>query len=62
VRTLLQWGGHAVHQFKNLGFEVSLPKTPLMTSQFIMLPMDTSLTDDDVAYICDVIEQFHAKA
>jgi dTDP-4-amino-4,6-dideoxygalactose transaminase len=62
VRTLLQWGGHAVHQFKNLGFDVSLPKTTLMTSQFIMLPMNTSLSDDDVNYICDVIEQFHAKA
>jgi dTDP-4-amino-4,6-dideoxygalactose transaminase len=41
---------------------VSLPKTTLMTSQFIMLPMNTSLTDDDVTYICDVIEQFHTKA
>jgi dTDP-4-amino-4,6-dideoxygalactose transaminase len=62
VRTLLQWGGHAVHQFKNLGFDVSLPTTTLMTSQFIMLPMNTSLSDEDVNYICDVIEQFHAKA
>jgi dTDP-4-amino-4,6-dideoxygalactose transaminase len=61
VRTLLQWGGNAVHQFKNLGFNVSLPKTTLMTSRFIMLPMNTSLVDDDVNYICDVIEQFHAK-
>jgi dTDP-4-amino-4,6-dideoxygalactose transaminase len=59
VRTLLQWGGHAVHQFKNLGFNVALPKTTLMTSRFIMLPMNTSLVDDDVNYICDVIEQFH---
>jgi dTDP-4-amino-4,6-dideoxygalactose transaminase len=62
VRTLLQWGGHAVHQFKNLGFTATLPKTTLMTSRFIMLPMNTSLVDDDVNYICDVIEQFHAKA
>jgi dTDP-4-amino-4,6-dideoxygalactose transaminase len=61
VRTLLQWGGRAVHQFKDLGFNVVLPKTTLMTSRFIMLPMNTSLTDDDVSYICDVIEQFHAK-
>lgn len=61
VRTLLQWGGHAVHQFRDLGFKVVLPKTTLMTSRFIMLPMNTSLADDDVSYICDVIEQFHAK-
>jgi dTDP-4-amino-4,6-dideoxygalactose transaminase len=62
VRTLLQWGGHAVHQFKSLGFTDVLPKTTLMTSRFIMLPLNTSLTDDDVTYICDVIEQFHAKS
>ncbi|HLA71092.1 MAG TPA: DegT/DnrJ/EryC1/StrS family aminotransferase [Steroidobacteraceae bacterium] len=62
VRTLLQWGGFAVHQFKNLGFTAALPKTTLMTSRFIMLPMNTSLNDDDVTYICDVIEQFHTKA
>jgi len=61
VRTLLQWGGKAVHQFKDLGFNVTLPRTTLMTSRFIMLPLNTSLTDDDVNYICDVIEQFHTK-
>ena len=62
VRTLLQWGGRAVHQFPNLGFKIELPKTTLMTSRFLMLPMNTSLSDDDITYICDVIEQFHAKA
>jgi dTDP-4-amino-4,6-dideoxygalactose transaminase len=62
VRTLLQWGGRAVHQFPNLGFKVELPKTTLMTSRFLMLPMNTSLADDDITYICDVIERFHQKA
>jgi dTDP-4-amino-4,6-dideoxygalactose transaminase len=61
VRTLIQWGGRAVHQFKDLGFDVDLPKTTLMTSRFIMLPMNTSLSDDDVTYICDVIERFHSQ-
>ena len=61
VRTLLQWGGRAVHQFEALAFDVSLPKTELMTSRFIMLPMNTSLADDDVRYICDVIEQFYSR-
>lgn len=61
VRTLLQWGGRAVHQFDALGFDVELPKTTLMTSRFVMLPMNTSLADEDVSYICDVIEQFHRK-
>jgi len=33
-----------------------------MTSRFIMLPMNTSLADDDVHYICDVIELFYSRA
>jgi dTDP-4-amino-4,6-dideoxygalactose transaminase len=61
VRTLLQWGGRAVHQFDKLGFDVKLPRTTLMTSRFIMLPMNTSLSDEDASYICDVIEQFHSR-
>jgi dTDP-4-amino-4,6-dideoxygalactose transaminase len=61
VRTLLQWGGRAVHQFKELGFTVALPRTTLMTSRFIMLPMNTALTNDDVNYVCDVIEEFYSK-
>jgi dTDP-4-amino-4,6-dideoxygalactose transaminase len=61
VRTLIQWGGRAVHQFKDLGFDVDLPKTTLMTSRFVLLPMNTSLSDDDVTYICDVIERFHSQ-
>lgn len=62
VGTLLQWGGHAVHQFRPLGFDVALPKTELMTARFLMLPMHTALSNEDVDYICDVIEQFHSKA
>ena len=61
VRTLLQWGGRAVHQFKELGFSVALPKTALMTSRFIMLPMNTSLSDDDANYVCDSIAEFYSK-
>lgn len=61
VGTLVQWGGHAVHQFKSLGFDAVLPKTELMTSRFLMLPMHTALSNEDVDYICDLIEQFHME-
>ena len=60
VRTIQQWGGHAVHQFKDLGFKVQLPKTTLMTSRFLLLPMNTSLSNDDVSYICDLIQKFYS--
>lgn len=60
VRTIIQWAGKAVHQFKGLGFDnIKLPVTEKMTSRFLMLPMHTALSDDDVEYICDSIREFY---
>ena len=60
VGTIIQWGGKAVHQFKGLGFDhVSLPIVEKMTSRFLMLPMHTALSDDDVVYICNCINKFY---
>lgn len=59
VRAILQWEGKAIHQFRGLGFETSLPKTDRMTSRFLMLPMNTSLSDDDVRYIGRLIRRFY---
>jgi len=60
IRTIVQWGGKAVHQFKGLGFEdIKLPITEKMTSRFLMLPMNTTLSDEDVEYICDCIIAFY---
>lgn len=61
VRTLLQWGGSAVHQFKELGFKQNLPITDELTARFMLLPMNLSLTDEDVIYICDQIKRFYEK-
>lgn len=59
VGTLIQWGGKAVHQFKKLGFHVSLPYTEKMFTRCLMLPMNRSLTEDDVVYVSEVIRQFY---
>jgi dTDP-4-amino-4,6-dideoxygalactose transaminase len=62
IGTLIQWGGKAVHQFRGLGFEnVSLPKIDRLFTRCLMLPMNTSLTNEDVDYICDCIWQFYGK-
>jgi dTDP-4-amino-4,6-dideoxygalactose transaminase len=61
VRTILQWGGKTIHQFPKLGFKVSLPYTDRMVQRFLMLPMNTALSDDDVNYICDRIVEFYAQ-
>ena len=60
VGTLIQWGGKAVHQFEKLGFDVSLPYTERMFTRCLMLPMNRSLSDEDVAYVCDVIREFYS--
>jgi len=59
VHTILQWGGMAIHQFSKLGLDVSLPYTERMVERFMLLPMNTSLSDDDVQYICDCIVDFY---
>jgi len=62
VSTLIQWGGKAVHQLTALGFESSnLPRTELLFQRCLMLPMNVTLTDDDVSYICRCVRDFYAE-
>lgn len=60
IGTLIQWGGKAVHQFRKLGFTQHLPCTEGLFARLLMLPMNTSLTDDDVDYISERIREFYA--
>lgn len=60
VGTLVPWGGRAVHQFPELGFDQRLPFTDTLFSRVLMLPMNTSLTEEDVIYVCDMICEFYA--
>lgn len=60
VRTIIQFGGKAVHQFSGLGFdEVRLPRTELLYTRLLLLPMNTTLSDEDVDYIVGVIKRFY---
>ena len=59
VHTIVQWGGHAIHQFEELGLRGTLPYTEQMTQRFMLLPMNTSLEPDDIDYICDQIINFY---
>jgi dTDP-4-amino-4,6-dideoxygalactose transaminase len=52
VRTIIQWAGTPVHQFKELGFKVSLPATDRLFQRCFLLPMHTALSDADVDFIC----------
>jgi dTDP-4-amino-4,6-dideoxygalactose transaminase len=61
VGTLIQWGGKAVHQFPKLGFTQQLPFTDELFTRILMLPMNTSLSDEDVNYVADCIQAFYKK-
>lgn len=61
VKTILQWGGHTIHQFDDLGLRSDAPYTEKMTQRFVLLPMNTSLSEDDVNYICDCIAAFYRQ-
>jgi dTDP-4-amino-4,6-dideoxygalactose transaminase len=62
VRTIVQFGGKAVHQFGGLGFEgVKLPITERLYTRALLLPMNTTLSDEDVSYIVDQIRGFYGR-
>ena len=59
VGALVQWGGQAVHEFKDLGFTQSLPFTEKVMRSSIMLPLNMSVTDDEINYVCDCVRRFY---
>ena len=61
IGTLVQWGGKAIHQWSNLGFNLNLPKSEAFFRECIMLPMNMFISNEDVDYICEKIIQFYRK-
>jgi dTDP-4-amino-4,6-dideoxygalactose transaminase len=61
IKTIIQWAGTPVHQFKELGFAVVLPKTDAFFNRCMMLPMNSAVTDDEVNYIIKTIRSFFGK-
>jgi dTDP-4-amino-4,6-dideoxygalactose transaminase len=62
VKTIIQWGGKVLHQFPKLGFRSTrVEYAEQMSSRFMLLPMNTALDDDDVHYVCDLLEEFFRR-
>lgn len=59
VGTIIQWGGTPVHRFKALGFSVSLPATERLFERCLLLPMNMTVTDEEVTYISATIREFY---
>jgi len=58
IGTLIQWGGRAIHQLKILGFTHHLAYTDRLFTRMLMLPMNMSLNDYDLDYVCETIRGF----
>jgi dTDP-4-amino-4,6-dideoxygalactose transaminase len=61
IGSALPWGGKAVHQWPRLGFTTCLPFTERLFESVLLLPLNLSLTHDDVHYICNAIEDFYKR-
>lgn len=59
IGTILQWGGKAVHEFEGLGLKYSLPYTEDLMRRCFLLPMNTSLSNDDVNYIIESVRKYY---
>ena len=59
IGTALPWGGKAVHQWPRLGLDAKLPFIEKLFERVLLLPLNLSLTDDHVHYVCDSIEDFY---
>lgn len=59
IGTLVQWGGTAIHQFHQLGFNQNCPSTEQFFKECIMLPMNLFMSDDDVHYVADKVVEFY---
>ncbi len=61
IKTIIQWAGTPVHQFKDLGFAVELPKTDKFFTRCMMLPMNVVISDGEVDYIIGKIHDFYKR-
>jgi dTDP-4-amino-4,6-dideoxygalactose transaminase len=59
VGTLIQWGGKAVHEFRDLGFSQSLPFTENIMKRSLMLPLNMTVSDEEVNFISNCVLGFY---
>jgi len=59
IGTILQWGGHTIHQYHELNLNSDLKYTEEMTKKFMLLPLHAMLNNEDVVYICQKINEFY---
>jgi dTDP-4-amino-4,6-dideoxygalactose transaminase len=61
IGTLVPWGGKAVHQWERLGLEARLPFTESLFERLLLLPMNPSLSDDQIHIVADAVTEFYLR-
>ncbi len=61
IGTLKQWGGFCLHQFTDLNMNSDTPFCEELTKNFLMLPLNTTLTMEDIEHVCKTIKKFYKK-
>jgi dTDP-4-amino-4,6-dideoxygalactose transaminase len=65
IGTILQWGGFMIHQYRELDLNSDLNSdlshTEEVSKKFMLLPLHSMLSDEDVVYICEKINEFYSS-
>ena len=61
IGSLVQWSGKAVHQFKSLNLCNNLPKTDDLFKKLLMIPLNMSITDNEVIRVINTIKKFYSS-
>ena len=61
VGTIIQWGGFALHQLKNLVTPCSLPLTDRFFETSLLLPLNHIMNDEQVTHVCSLLEEFYKE-
>lgn len=60
VGTLIQWGGQLVHQLPLLDRQYNCPVAEDYFQNCLMLPMNLTLDNEQIAYVCESIRRFYS--
>lgn len=62
VHTIKQWGGSLLHQFDKLNDKIvkEIDYAENMVRNYLLLPMNTSLSTSDVRHVCNMIHAFYS--
>ena len=61
IGSIMQWAGTPVHKFAKLGFNTSIPGVDKFFERCLMLPMNMTLSDEDVQFIIKSVKDFYAQ-